>query len=310
MINPTTLKLDWWTLQVDSVGKSPWCRLWWREFWLWVWRPLVQMCSALIWAEAPLDNVYMQEQEGVEHINIAKFQWSSSEEQAGQYMSWPAWNVGTRTQSASIIEACHNWVKPGGHVFFSTINRNPKITCLPLLALNMSCAKGTHDYQKFIKPQNWHMIFAAVQGSKPWRVLHYNPLTKRYWLAPNVDVNYMVYTVKEGAACPAVLFDLNGTIDRNLPLTLFRIIPRHVPWKGRRCGRCRPDPLISERCTGDGKLVYPELEVKTRVFLAHRHVFRYLRCQYRSRYRPVFGHVSAYWTEKLETKRFFGAYHQ
>jgi 2-polyprenyl-6-hydroxyphenyl methylase / 3-demethylubiquinone-9 3-methyltransferase len=64
-----------------------------------------------------------------------------------------------------------------------------------------SVAKGTHDYQKFIKPSELaHDIRGAGLKLKDMTGLHYNPLTKRYWLAPNVDVNYMVYTVKEGAA--------------------------------------------------------------------------------------------------------------
>jgi 2-polyprenyl-6-hydroxyphenyl methylase/3-demethylubiquinone-9 3-methyltransferase len=58
--------------------------------------------------------------------------------------------------------------------------------------------KGTHDYHKFIRPSELaHDIRAAGLELKQMTGLHYNPLTKHYWLAPNVDVNYMVHTVKE-----------------------------------------------------------------------------------------------------------------
>ena len=60
-------------------------------------------------------------------------------------------------------------------------------------------AKGTHDYHKFIKPsESAHDIRQAGLTVKDMTGLHFNPITKRYWLAPNVDVHYMVYTVKAG----------------------------------------------------------------------------------------------------------------
>ena len=104
---------------------------------------------------------------------------------------------------ASIIQACQTLVKPGGHVFFSTINRNPKAYLFAIIGAEYilrMLAKGTHDYHKFIKPSELaHDIRQAGLNLKDMTGLHYNPLTKRYWLAPNVDVNYMVYTVKAGA---------------------------------------------------------------------------------------------------------------
>ena len=104
---------------------------------------------------------------------------------------------------ASIIQACQTLVKPGGHVFFSTINRNPKSYLFAIIGAEYvlrMLAKGTHDYHKFIKPSELaHDIRNAGLTLKDMTGLHFNPLTKRYWLAPNVDVNYMVYTVKAGA---------------------------------------------------------------------------------------------------------------
>jgi 2-polyprenyl-6-hydroxyphenyl methylase / 3-demethylubiquinone-9 3-methyltransferase len=99
---------------------------------------------------------------------------------------------------ASIIRACQQLVKPDGHVFFSTINRNPKSYLFAIVGAEyvlQLLPKGTHDYKKFIRPSElatW--IRAAQLQLKESTGLHYNPITKYYWLAPNVDVNYMVYT--------------------------------------------------------------------------------------------------------------------
>lgn len=99
---------------------------------------------------------------------------------------------------ASIIKACQRLVKPDGHVFFSTINRNPKSYLFAIVGAEyilQMLPKGTHDYQKFIRPSelaSW--IRAAQLNLKESIGLHYNPITKYYWLASNVDVNYMVYT--------------------------------------------------------------------------------------------------------------------
>jgi 2-polyprenyl-6-hydroxyphenyl methylase/3-demethylubiquinone-9 3-methyltransferase len=101
---------------------------------------------------------------------------------------------------ASIVKACYDLVKPGGDVFFSTINRNPKSYLFAIIGaeyLLRLLPKGTHDYHKFIRPSE---LAAAIRQSglqlKAMTGLHYNPLTKHYWLASNVDVNYMVHTVK------------------------------------------------------------------------------------------------------------------
>ena len=99
---------------------------------------------------------------------------------------------------SSIVKACQQLVKPDGHVFFSTINRNPKSYLFAIVGAEyilQMLPKGTHDYKKFIRPSElatW--IRAAQLQLKESTGLHYNPITKYYWLAPNVDVNYMVYT--------------------------------------------------------------------------------------------------------------------
>lgn len=102
---------------------------------------------------------------------------------------------------ASIVAACAKMVKPGGHVFFSTINRNAKSYLLAVIGaeyvLNM-LPRGTHDYAKFLKPselsrmcRNSGLSVNAITG------LGYNPLTKIYSLGQDSDVNYLVHTVRE-----------------------------------------------------------------------------------------------------------------
>jgi 2-polyprenyl-6-hydroxyphenyl methylase/3-demethylubiquinone-9 3-methyltransferase len=98
---------------------------------------------------------------------------------------------------ASIIEACARLVRPEGHVFFSTINRTPKSYLFAIIGaeyLLRLLPKGTHDYRHFIRPselESWAcqagLILHDLTG------MHYNPLTRHYWLAPGVDVNYLAH---------------------------------------------------------------------------------------------------------------------
>lgn len=101
---------------------------------------------------------------------------------------------------ASIIAACSTLVKPGGHVFFSTLNRNPKSYALAVIGAEYILGllpKGTHDYAKFIKPSELSRWAKSV-GLEPDELIGmtYNPLSKRYRLCGNTDVNYLVHTVK------------------------------------------------------------------------------------------------------------------
>ena len=101
---------------------------------------------------------------------------------------------------ASVVRSCAQLVKPGGHVFFSTINRNPKAYLFAVVGaeyvLNM-LPRGTHDYAKFIKPSE---LVAWVRYSdlslKHQIGMSYNPITKHYWMGNDVSVNYMMHTVK------------------------------------------------------------------------------------------------------------------
>jgi 2-polyprenyl-6-hydroxyphenyl methylase/3-demethylubiquinone-9 3-methyltransferase len=96
----------------------------------------------------------------------------------------------------SIVHACAKLVKPGGWVFFSTINRNPKSYLYAIIGaeyvLNL-LPKGTHDYAKFIKPSELaRMARAASLGVHEVIGMTYNPLTKVYALEPDSDVNYIM----------------------------------------------------------------------------------------------------------------------
>lgn len=101
-------------------------------------------------------------------------------------------------EPGQIVEACARLVKPGGTVFFSTINRNPKAYLFAVLGAEYILGllpRGTHDYAKFIAPSELAR-FCRAAGLRTTELvgLHYNPLTRHYWLAPNTDVNYMVAT--------------------------------------------------------------------------------------------------------------------
>jgi 2-polyprenyl-6-hydroxyphenyl methylase / 3-demethylubiquinone-9 3-methyltransferase len=96
----------------------------------------------------------------------------------------------------SIVRACAKLVKPGGWVFFSTINRNPKSYLYAIIGaeyvLNL-LPRGTHDYAKFIKPSELaRMARAADLGVHEIIGMTYNPITKVYALEPDSDVNYIM----------------------------------------------------------------------------------------------------------------------
>ena len=97
---------------------------------------------------------------------------------------------------SSVVSACARLVKPGGQVFLSTLNRNPKSYLFAVLGaeyiLNM-LPKGTHDYARFIKPSELSR-WAKLGGLEPQELIgmSYNPLTKKYWLGQDTSVNYLM----------------------------------------------------------------------------------------------------------------------
>ena len=101
---------------------------------------------------------------------------------------------------SSVVRACAQMVKPGGHVFFSTINRNPKSFLFAIVGaeyvLNL-LPKGTHEYAKFIRPSELAR-YAREAGLEleHTKGLEYNPLSRRYWLSGDTSVNYMLGTRK------------------------------------------------------------------------------------------------------------------
>ena len=101
---------------------------------------------------------------------------------------------------ASIVRACATLVKPGGWVFFSTLNRNPKSFLFAIVGaeyvLNL-LPRGTHEYAKMVRPSELagHCRAAGLdlQGT---RGMQYNPLTRHYWLSGDTSVNYLFATRK------------------------------------------------------------------------------------------------------------------
>lgn len=100
----------------------------------------------------------------------------------------------------SVIKACAALTKPGGHIFFSTLNRNPKSYLFAIVGaeyLLKILPKNTHDYSKFIKPSElgaW--IRTASMHPQDITGIHYNPFTKSFRLNDDVSVNYLLYAKK------------------------------------------------------------------------------------------------------------------
>jgi len=98
---------------------------------------------------------------------------------------------------ATVISACAELVRPGGDVFFSTINRNPKSFLFAIVGAEYVLKllpRGTHEYEKFIRPSEldgWARDAGlTLKGSIG---MQYNPVTREYSLGPDVDVNYLMH---------------------------------------------------------------------------------------------------------------------
>lgn len=101
---------------------------------------------------------------------------------------------------ASIIQACARLVKPGGQVFFSTINRNPKSYVFAIIGAEYVLKllpKGTHDFGKFIKPSELES-WSRTAGLQTLELtgMSYNPFSRTYSLGPDVTVNYLLHCQK------------------------------------------------------------------------------------------------------------------
>jgi len=102
---------------------------------------------------------------------------------------------------ASMVAACARLVRPGGQVFFSTINRNPKSYLFAVVGAEYVLGllpKGTHDYTRFIKPSELSR-WGRAAGLRPEELIgmSYNPITRRYRLGHDCDVNYLLRCTRD-----------------------------------------------------------------------------------------------------------------
>ncbi|WP_024459998.1 bifunctional 2-polyprenyl-6-hydroxyphenol methylase/3-demethylubiquinol 3-O-methyltransferase UbiG [Marinimicrobium sp. LS-A18] len=155
--------------------------------------------------EAPLGVARLHAQESGLTIDYHQITAEAlAEQEAGQYDIVTCLEMLEHVPDpASVIRACATLVKPGGHVYFSTINRNPKAYVFAIVGaeyLLKLLPKGTHDYRKFIRPSELsRWMRAASLELKILTGMTYNPLTKTYKLDPNdVSVNYLLHARQVG----------------------------------------------------------------------------------------------------------------
>jgi 2-polyprenyl-6-hydroxyphenyl methylase/3-demethylubiquinone-9 3-methyltransferase len=103
----------------------------------------------------------------------------------------------------SIVQACAKLVKPGGLVFFSTINRNAKSFAFAIVGAEYVLRllpRGTHEFARFIKPSELSRACREA-GLRVFDLtgMTYNPLTRRYSLGRDVDVNYLIGAARDPA---------------------------------------------------------------------------------------------------------------
>jgi len=104
-------------------------------------------------------------------------------------------------EPAAMVAACARLLRPGGQVFFSTINRNPKSYLFAVVGAEYVLGllpKGTHDYLRFIKPSELSR-WSRDAGLRTDELIgmSYNPITRRYWLGRDCDVNYLLRTTRD-----------------------------------------------------------------------------------------------------------------
>jgi len=103
-------------------------------------------------------------------------------------------------QPSSVVEACSRLVKPGGWVFFSTLNRNAKAFLFAIVGAEHVLSllpKGTHEFEKFIRPSELASWCRGVSlDLRATRGMEYNPITRRYRLSSDTSVNYLIACLK------------------------------------------------------------------------------------------------------------------
>lgn len=155
-------------------------------------------------AEAPLSVARLHKTESGADVNYERTTAEAlAEARAGQFDVVTCLEMIEHVPDpAMIVRACRDLVKPGGHVFFSTINRNPKSFLFAIVGAEYVLRllpRGTHEYRKLIRPSEldeWSR--AAGLDLRDSIGLHYNPFTKDYSLGGNLDVNYMMYYRRPG----------------------------------------------------------------------------------------------------------------
>ena len=153
--------------------------------------------------EAPLSVAKLHQLESGQNVNYRQITAEEiAEKEASQYDIVTCMEMLEHVPDpGSVIEACAKLVKPGGDVFVSTINRTAKAFAFAIVGaeyLLQMLPKGTHQYEKFIKPSEigkWAR--SANLELKNIIGMHYNPLTKVYKLDKGVGVNYLMHFVKE-----------------------------------------------------------------------------------------------------------------
>jgi 2-polyprenyl-6-hydroxyphenyl methylase/3-demethylubiquinone-9 3-methyltransferase len=159
--------------------------------------------SGIDMGEAPLSVAKLHQLESGLNINYRRITAEElAEQEAGQYDVVTCLEMLEHVpEPADVIAACAKLVKPGGQVFFSTINRNPKAYLFAIVGaeyLLQMLPKGTHDFSKFIRPSelgSWSRHAGLELGDITG--MTYNPLTKHYKLDKNdVQVNYLLQTTR------------------------------------------------------------------------------------------------------------------
>ena len=150
-------------------------------------------------AEAPLAVARLHQHESGAEVDYRESTAESlAAEEPGQYDVITCLEMLEHVPDPSqVIRSCAELVKPGGHVFFSTINRNPKSFLFAIVGgeyiLNL-LPKGTQEYDKFIRQSELEQWARAAGLELQASIgMHYNPLTKKYSLGSNLDVNYLMY---------------------------------------------------------------------------------------------------------------------
>ena len=196
-INP--LRLDWIRQHVDLAG----CRVVDIGCGGGILTEAMASCGADVtgidMAEAPLAVARLHQIESGAEVEYRQTTAEAlAEEQAGQYDVVTCLEMLEHVPSpAQVTASVAKLVRPGGHVFFSTINRNPKSFLFAIVGAEYVLRllpTGTHEYQKFIRPselEQWARAVGLILNSSIG--MHYNPFSREYSLGPGLSVNYLMY---------------------------------------------------------------------------------------------------------------------